>query len=67
MFDECVEDRSALMAARVMRGDSLATFPYGGISKTGLMVNQKGAAAAGLQIPEAVIRRAAPQGEEASH
>jgi ABC-type uncharacterized transport system substrate-binding protein len=55
------------MAARVMRGDSLATFPYGGISKTGLMVNQKGAAAAGLQIPEAVIRRAEPQGEEASH
>jgi ABC-type uncharacterized transport system substrate-binding protein len=51
---------SALIAARVMRGESPASFPYQGIAKTRLLVNRGAAGAVGLQIPESVTRRAEP-------
>jgi ABC-type uncharacterized transport system substrate-binding protein len=51
---------SALIAARVMRGESPASFPYQGIAKTRLLVNRRAAGAVGLQIPESVARRAEP-------
>ena len=57
---------SALIAARVMRGESPAAFPYVGISKTRLMVNQAVAEAAGMHIPEAVVRQAEPWGQKES-
>jgi ABC-type uncharacterized transport system substrate-binding protein len=57
-FDEGRE--SALIAARVMRGESPASFPYQGITKTRLLVNREAAEAVGLRIPESVSRRAEP-------
>ena len=57
-FDEGRE--SALIAARVMRGESPASFPYQGITKTRLLVNRQAAEAVGLRIPESVARRAEP-------
>jgi ABC-type uncharacterized transport system substrate-binding protein len=51
---------SALIAARVMRGESPASFPYQGITKTRLLVNRQAAEAVGLRIPESVSRRAEP-------
>jgi len=57
-FDEGRE--SALIAARVMRGESPASFPYQGITKTRLLVNRQAAEAVGLGIPESVARRAEP-------
>ena len=51
---------SALIATRVMRGESPASFPYRGISKTRLLVNRQAAGAVGLRIPEWVARRAEP-------
>jgi ABC-type uncharacterized transport system substrate-binding protein len=57
---------SALIAARVMRGESPAAFPYRGISKTRLLVNPQAAAAAGMEIPEDVARRAEPRGQTPS-
>jgi ABC-type uncharacterized transport system substrate-binding protein len=51
---------SALIAARVMRGESPASFPYQGITKTRLLVNRQAAEAVGLRIPESVARRAEP-------
>jgi ABC-type uncharacterized transport system substrate-binding protein len=51
---------SALIAARVMRGESPASFPYQGIAKTRLLVNRQAAEAVGLRIPECVARRAEP-------
>jgi putative ABC transport system substrate-binding protein len=51
---------SALIAARVMRGESPASFPYQGIAKTRLLVNRQAAEAVGLRIPESVARRAEP-------
>lgn len=49
---------SARIAAQVIRGASPAQFPYRGITKTRLIVNQQAAMAVNLQIPEAVLRRA---------
>jgi len=51
---------TALISARVMRGESLASFPYRGITKTRLLVNRQAAEAVGLRIPESVARRAEP-------
>jgi len=49
---------SALMAARVMRGESPAAIPYRGVSKVKLTVNLKAAGSFGFTVPESVIRRA---------
>jgi ABC-type uncharacterized transport system substrate-binding protein len=49
---------SALIAARVMRGESPARFPYQGIRRTRLLVNPEAARAVGLAIPEPVLARA---------
>jgi ABC-type uncharacterized transport system substrate-binding protein len=49
---------SALIAARVMRGESPASFPYRGITKTRLLVNREAAVLARLTIPESIARRA---------
>jgi len=57
-FDEGRE--SALIAARVMRGENPAAFPYHGVTKTRLLVNRQAAEAVGLRIPESVARRAEP-------
>jgi ABC-type uncharacterized transport system substrate-binding protein len=55
---------SALIAARVMRGENPASFPYRGITKTRLLVNRQAAEAVGLRIPESVARRAEPSSRE---
>ncbi|MCE5308300.1 MAG: ABC transporter substrate-binding protein [Acidobacteriales bacterium] len=49
---------SALIAARVMRGESPSSFPYRGIAKTRLLINREAASLARLTIPESVARRA---------
>jgi ABC-type uncharacterized transport system substrate-binding protein len=49
---------SALIAARVMRGESPGRFPYQGIRRTRLLVNPEAARAVGLTIPEGVMKRA---------
>jgi ABC-type uncharacterized transport system substrate-binding protein len=49
---------SALIAARVMRGESPARFPYQGIRRTRLLVNPEAARAVGLTIPDPVLARA---------
>ncbi len=54
---------SALIAARVMRGESPASFRYQGITKTRLLVNRQAAEAVGLRIPESVARRAEPSSQ----
>ena len=64
--DENFPVASALIAARVIRGESPAAFPYRGISKTRLLVNPQAAAAAGLRIPADVLRRAEPWGQTPS-
>ncbi len=61
-FDEGRE--SALIAARVMRGESPASFPYRGISKTRLVVNRQAAETVGLRIPESVARRSETQSRD---
>jgi len=49
---------SALIAARVMRGENPSSFPYRGISKTRLLINREAASLARLSIPDSVARRA---------
>jgi putative tryptophan/tyrosine transport system substrate-binding protein len=49
---------AAHIAARVMRGESPATIPFVGFSKTKLVVNIEAAQAAGLKTPAAVVQRA---------
>jgi len=51
---------SGLIAARVIRGQSPATFPYHGITKTRLLINRAAAAEAGMQIPDSVAQQAEP-------
>lgn len=49
---------SARLAARILKGESPANIPFEYISKTTLIINKKAAAAAGLNIPEHVMRSA---------
>ena len=49
---------SGLIAAQVIRGATPAQFPYQGITRTRLIVNRRAAAAANLNIPDSVLRRA---------
>jgi len=49
---------SALLAARVIRGESPGSFPYQGIRRTRLLVNRAAAREAGMTIPPAVLARA---------
>ncbi len=49
---------SALIAAKVIRGGSPASFPYTGIRRTRLLVDQQAAAAVNFTIPAAVLARA---------
>ncbi len=49
---------AAALAARVMRGQSPASLPYRPVQRKRLTINLDAAAAAGLTIPTAIIRRA---------
>jgi ABC-type uncharacterized transport system substrate-binding protein len=49
---------SALLAARIMRGESAASIPFKPTSRTRLLINQVTARAIGLVIPAAVLQRA---------
>ena len=49
---------SALLAARVMRGESTASIPFKPTARTKLIINPARARAAGLSIPRAVLQRA---------
>ncbi len=49
---------AGLMAARIMRGDSPATIPIQPLRTTRILLNRDAARAAGLTIPEALLKRA---------
>lgn len=49
---------SALLAARVMRGERPADIPYRSVSKTRLVVNPASAREVGLILPDSVLKRA---------
>ncbi len=49
---------SALLAARIMRGESTASIPFKPTTRTRLLINQTTARANGLMIPAAVLQRA---------
>jgi ABC-type uncharacterized transport system substrate-binding protein len=49
---------SALVAARVMRGENPATIPFQVVTRKRLIINKTAARAAGLVIPESVMKRA---------
>lgn len=49
---------SALIAARVMRGEDPATIPFQPIRTTRVIVNLRAAAVSGLRIPPALLERA---------
>lgn len=49
---------SALMAARVMRGEAIATMPFQEVKTTKISVNLDAARAIGLTLPDALVRRA---------
>jgi putative ABC transport system substrate-binding protein len=49
---------AALIAARVMRGESATSIPFAPTKKTRLLINAKMARTAGLTIPPAVLKRA---------
>ena len=49
---------SALLAARVMRGEDPATIPFQPIRTTRVIVNLRAAAVSGLRIPPALLERA---------
>ncbi len=49
---------SALLAARVMRGEDPATIPFQPIRTTRVVVNLRAAAVSGLRIPPALLERA---------
>jgi putative tryptophan/tyrosine transport system substrate-binding protein len=50
--------QAAALAARVMRGESPATIPFGRVSSTHIIVNQAAARAAGLTTPQSVVAKA---------
>jgi len=47
------------MAARIMRGESPAKIPFQSYTKTKIIVNLDAARAAGVRLPESLVRRAA--------
>ena len=49
---------AGLIAARVLRGESPASIPYRGITRTVLAVNPAAAAAAGMPLPASLLARA---------
>lgn len=49
---------SALMAARVMRGEAIATMPFQEVKTTKISVNLDAARAIGLALPDALVQRA---------
>jgi len=49
---------AALMAARVMRGESPAKIPFQPVKKTRLIVNLEAARDCGLKLPQSLIKRA---------
>jgi len=49
---------SALLAARIMRGESPASIPFKPTTRTKLVINQVAARANGLVIPAAILKRA---------
>jgi ABC-type uncharacterized transport system substrate-binding protein len=49
---------AALMAARIMRGESPASIPFASVTATRLIVNLEAAAAVGLKIPPVLLRQA---------
>jgi ABC-type uncharacterized transport system substrate-binding protein len=50
--------QSALLAARIMRGENPASIPFTPANRTKLLINQVAARANGMVIPPAVLRRA---------
>src|SRR5262249_39074432 len=56
-FHDSARD-SALLAARIMRGENPASIPFKPTARTRLLVNQSTARATGLMIPAAVLQRA---------
>jgi putative ABC transport system substrate-binding protein len=49
---------AALLAIRVMRGESPAKMPFVPVRKTRLIVNRTAARVCGLTLPPAVLQRA---------
>lgn len=49
---------SALMAARIMRGENPATIPFEKVTRTRLIINPAAAAAAGLNLPADFVKTA---------
>ena len=48
---------AALMAVRILRGESPARIPIQSFTKTTLMINRAAARAVGLNIPQSVMKR----------
>ena len=51
-------EMAAVVAARIMRGESPANIPFQSMTKTRIIINPKGAAACGMQIPPSLAARA---------
>ncbi len=49
---------AALMAARIMRGESPARIPFQPLTRTRLIVNPEAARAVNLRLPDSLVRRA---------
>ena len=58
---------TALMAARIMRGESPASIPFSPPTKTRVLVNLKRAQEIRLAIPEALLRQATPVSDSPQH
>jgi ABC-type uncharacterized transport system substrate-binding protein len=50
---------AALMAARVMRGEPIASMPFQPFSKTKLLINPQAGRAVGLTVPPSILAKAA--------
>jgi len=50
--------QAAALAARVMRGESPATIPFGSVVSTHVIVNQAAARASGMTTPQALLAKA---------
>jgi ABC-type uncharacterized transport system substrate-binding protein len=49
---------AALMAARIMRGESPASIPFASVTATRLIINLEAAAAIGLRVPPVLVQQA---------
>ena len=58
---------TALMAARIMRGESPASIPFSPPTKTQVLVNLKRAQEIRLAIPEALLRQATTVSDSPQH